>query len=107
MLGTASATDSCGTCRSGGPHGPVVADYAAMQQAILDVGRPIVLTIEGGPDITVVYTGCCGNARRVGHDISANWLSMTSLIDIGSGLWPYAHNGSLGTAGGFWNECVG
>ena len=50
------------------------------------VGRPIVLTIEGGPDITEVYTGCCGNARRVGHDISARWLSMTSLVDVGSGM---------------------
>eukprot|EP00038_Savillea_parva_P019610 m.28089 g.28089 ORF g.28089 m.28089 type:complete len:758 (-) comp4481_c0_seq1:102-2375(-) len=96
--------DSCGTCRTTGPHGPVIADYTAMQDAILQVGRPIVLTIEGGPDITQVYTGCCGNARRVGHDIAPEWLSMTSLIDIGSGLWPYAHNGSLGTAGGFWND---
>jgi len=58
-----------------------------MQQAI-------TLTIEGGPDIKSVYTGCCGNARRVGHDISPRWNSMTSLIDVGSGLWPYAHNGS-------------
>ena len=32
-----------GSCRPGGP----VPDYAAMQEAILEVGRPIVLTIEG------------------------------------------------------------
>eukprot|EP00040_Diaphanoeca_grandis_P029876 m.175804 g.175804 ORF g.175804 m.175804 type:complete len:713 (-) comp31831_c0_seq2:101-2239(-) len=92
--------DSCGTCR---PEG-TIADYKAMQDAIHTVGRPILLTIEGGPDITKVYTGCCGNARRVGHDIGPEWLSMITLVDTGSGLWPYAHNGSLGTAGGFWND---
>lgn len=101
--------DSCGGCRtlpSGGAD--VIGDYSAMQQAIWSVGRAITLTIEGGPDITKVYTGCCGNARRVGHDISARWNSMTSLVDVGAGLWPYAHNGSksLNTSnpGGFWND---
>ena len=28
--------------------------------------------------------------RRVGHDINPAWLSMLSLVDIGSGLWQYA-----------------
>ena len=94
--------DSCGSCRD------VVDDYSTMQQAIWSVGRPITLTIEGGPDIKSVYTGYCGNARRVGHDISPRWNSMTSLIDVGSGLWPYAHNGSksanASNPGGFWND---
>ena len=94
--------DSCGSCRD------VIDDYSTMQQAIWSVGRPITLTIEGGPDIKSVYTGCCGNARRVGHDISPRWNSMTSLIDVGSGLWPFAHNGSKSAngsnPGGFWND---
>lgn len=94
--------DSCGTCRD------VVSDYSAMQQAIWSVGREITMTFEGMPNISEVYTGCCGNARRVGHDIRDKWLSMTSLIDIGSGLWPFAHNGSksanTSNPGGFWND---
>lgn len=49
------------------------------------------------PPIQDVYTGSAGNARRVGHDISPVWSSMISLIDLGAGLWPYAHNGSLTT----------
>lgn len=49
------------------------------------------------PPIKDVYTGSAGNARRVGHDISPVWSSMISLIDLGAGLWPYAHNGSLTT----------
>ena len=94
--------DSCGYCGR-----PVEVDYGVMQSAINDVGRPILLTIEGSPDIEDVHTGCCGNARRVGHDIEPRWLSMTSLVDTGAGLWPYAHNGSLSTVengGGFWND---
>lgn len=43
---------------------------------------------------------------RVGHDITASWESMVSLVDIASGLWPYAHNASsnLGDGGGWWND---
>ena len=52
------------------------------------------------PPIKDVYTGIAGNARRVGHDISPVWSSMLSLIDLGAGLWPYAHNGSLTTVKG-------
>ena len=44
--------DSCGSC-----SGSVVRDYQTMQSAISTVGRDILLTIEGGPDITQVYTG--------------------------------------------------
>ena len=50
-----------------------------LPQAIWSVGRPITLTIEGGPDITKVYGGCCGNARRVGHDISGPFALLLFL----------------------------
>jgi hypothetical protein len=30
-------------------------------------------------------------------------LSMVSLVDIGSNLWPFAHNSSNATVGGWWN----
>ncbi len=33
-----------------------------------------------------------------------NFLSMLSLVDIMSGLWLYAHNGSNTTVGGWWND---
>ena len=29
---------------------------------------------------------------------------MVSLIDIGAGLWPYAHNSTNATFGGWWND---
>lgn len=98
--------DYCGSCGR-----PVEVDYGVMASAIADVGRPMVLSIEGLPKIQDVYTGCCGNSRRVGHDIGPRWLSMTTLVDVGSGLWKYAHNGSLtappNPAAGFWNDLVG
>eukprot|EP01079_Euglenida_sp_SAG-EU17-18_P002476 gene2476-3232_t len=147
--------DSCGSCED------VVSDYTTMQAAIRDVGRPMVLTIEGLPPIeqghagavarwcdasscaldstklntahaihlalrpgepctaavpgSIVYTGHAGNARRVGHDITPTWTSMISLLDLGAGLWPYAHNGRQALrgqlhlskaegGGGFWND---
>jgi hypothetical protein len=30
----------------------------------------------------------------VGHDIASYWRSAISLVDIGSSLWPFIHNGS-------------
>ena len=81
--------DSCGNCGR-----PVQEDYRVMQAAIRKVGAPMILTIEGGPNISEVSGGCCGQARRVGHDISPDWVSMISLVDQASGLAPYAHNGS-------------
>jgi hypothetical protein len=94
--------DWCGHCGNDSN----IADYRRTQDAINAANSSMVLTIEGAPNITQVYQGGHGNARRVGHDIKANWLSMTSLIDIGSGLWPYAHNGSKSTSGteSFWND---
>ena len=92
--------DACGQCRSGGK----IDDYKAMQSAIDATGSPLILTIEGQPPFPEVADGRHGNARRVGHDISAHWLSMTSLVDIGSGLWSFAHNDTGN--GGWWNDLV-
>eukprot|EP01043_Picozoa_sp_COSAG02_P001705 COSAG02_NODE_36_length_48934_cov_144.851029_30_plen_270_part_00 len=105
--------DSCGHCRaSNATYDGNLADYGAMQQA-LDVataatGRKIVLSIEGGPNITAVSAGGHGNLRRVGTDITSTWYSMIGLVDTGSGLWPYAHNATStqGDGGGFWNDLV-
>jgi Alpha galactosidase A/Alpha galactosidase C-terminal beta sandwich domain/Ricin-type beta-trefoil lectin domain len=95
--------DSCGAC---GQY--VEDDYFRMQSSIdfafssQNRTPAMVLSIEGNPDITLVNSGYThGNMRRVGHDIKAYWTSMTSLVDIGSGLWPYAHGGAQG---GFWND---
>ena len=70
-------------------------DYAAMQNAIGATDHPIVLSVEGAPPVPIASAGGHGNMRRVGHDIGASWSSMVSLIDIGSGLWSYAHNGAV------------
>jgi hypothetical protein len=75
-----------------------------MWRAIQASGRPMVLTVEGDPDDATITHGGYGNAKRVGHDISPFWMSMVSLVDIGSGLWPYAHNSSNATVGGWWND---
>ena len=90
--------DACGQCRSGGK----IDDYKAMQSAIDATGSSLILTIEGQPPFPEVADGSHGNARRVGHDISPHWLSMTSLVDTGSGLWSFAHNDS--GKGGWWND---
>jgi alpha-galactosidase len=92
--------DACGQCRSGGK----IDDYKAMQDAIDATGAPLILTIEGNPPFPETADGAHGNARRVGHDISPAWISMTSLVDIGSGLWSFAHNDT--GKGGWWNECA-
>lgn len=74
-----------------------------MWAAIQASGREMVLTIEGGPDNAACSRGGCGNAHRVGHDITPLWMSVISLVDIASGLWPYASNGSE-LYGGWWND---
>lgn len=92
--------DSCSTC-------PGFTDneiYARMWAAIEASGRPMVLTVEGQPTDSIITHGGYGNAKRVGHDISPKWDSMTSLVDIGSGLWMYAHNSSDARYGGWWND---
>lgn len=90
--------DSCGSCRSND-----TLDYVTMHEAILAAGRPMIQTDEGAPDnANCSATNMCGNAKRVGHDIQPSFTNMMSLIDIGSGLWPFAHN-STG-AGGWWND---
>ena len=61
-----------------------------MQQALSATGHPIVLSVEGWEDVRVLSKGGHGQTKRVGHDISPSWGSMISLVDIGSGLWPFA-----------------
>lgn len=92
--------DSCSACGSKTDNQL----YGTMWQAIQASGRPMVLTVEGDPDDALITKGGYGNAKRVGHDISARWLSMVSLVDIASNLWPYAHNSSNATFGGWWND---
>ena len=41
---------------------------------------------------------------RVGHDITPVWKNMVSLVDMGSGLWPFAHNSTNTSFGGYWND---
>jgi len=94
--------DSCSVC----PNYTDDQIYGRMWQAIQDSGRPMVLTVEGKPTDSIISLGGYGNAKRVGHDISAYWNSMTSLVDIGSGLWMYAHNSTNATYGGWWNVSV-
>lgn len=94
--------DSCSTCVD--PNGTAYSDledYHRMWQGIQDSGRPMVLTVEGRPAASEITHGGYGNAKRVGHDISPSWQSMISLVDIGSGLWPYAHGSVNSTFGGW------
>jgi len=62
--------------------------YGRMWAAIEASGRPMILTVEGDPEDGIITRGGYGNAKRVGHDISPVWMSMVSLVDIGSNLWP-------------------
>ena len=79
-------------------------DYGRMWKSIQSAGRPMVLTVEANPIDKVITKGGYGNAKRVGHDISPYFQSMLTLIDIGSGLWPFAHNSTNSTFGGWWND---
>lgn len=91
--------DNCGDCTD------YLTDYGRMQQGLWAASStPIVLSVEGDPDVRVITYGGYGNMKRVGHDISPSWKSMLSLVDIGSGLWPYAHNCSNVSVGGWWND---
>jgi hypothetical protein len=49
--------------------------------------------VEGQPPLPLAADGHHGDVRRVGHDINAAWLSVLSLVDLGSGLWQYAQQG--------------
>lgn len=91
--------DSCSNCRNND-----TLDYMTMWSAIQASGRDMVLTIEGDPDDATCSAGGCGNAKRVGHDISPLWMSMLSLVDIGSGLWKYAHNATDAGVDGWFND---
>ena len=80
------------------------AHYHCNTCRIVASGRPMVLTTEGNPNNTACSMGGCGNAKRVGHDIGASWNNVQSLIDIASGLWPFAHNSTNPLYGGWWND---
>ena len=90
--------DWCGLCTT------VLGDIASMQAGMEATGRSMRLVVEGNPPVDVISANPrkYGNARRVGHDIYASWLSMLSLVDVGSGLWPFAHNDT--GLGGFFND---
>ena len=98
--------DSCSICNmANGSRYSDMDDYHRMWQGIQDSGRPMILTVEGSPPADVITHGGWGNAKRVGHDISPSWGSMISLVDIGAGLWPYAHTAPADdTYGGWWND---
>ena len=89
--------DACSVCRDLDKKGAAL-DYAAMmtglKRAAAARGVPTpLLMVEGQPPFPEAADGRFGDVRRVGHDINANWSSMLSLVDIGSGLWPYARPG--------------
>lgn len=92
--------DSCSVCANYTDD----AIYHRMWEAIEASGRPMVLMVEGQPTDSLITLGGYGNSKRVGHDISPVWQSMTSLVDIGAGLWMYAHNSTNATFGGWWND---
>lgn len=91
--------DSCGQCRA---HDAL--DYGAMASALEATGRPIILTVEGNPPVSLMSKGGHGHAKRVGHDIRPFWYSMVSEVDASSGLWSFAHNASGTSGAGFWND---
>jgi alpha-galactosidase len=90
--------DNCGGCSD------YLTDYGKMQQGIWATGKPLVLTVEGDPAVQNMTHGGFGNAKRVGHDIIPTWRSAISLVDIGSGLWPYAHGILSDGTPAFWTD---
>lgn len=94
--------DACSNCGNASFYD----SYGAMARGLAATGRPIVLCIEGDPSAAVLTLGGYGQTHRVGHDLSAHYRSMLSSADIGSGLWPYAHNATTipGNPSGFFND---
>ena len=93
--------DSCSQCADFSDD----EDYRRMWEAIEASGRSMVLTVEANPVDVVISKGGYGNAKRVGHDIKPFFANMLSLADIGSGLWPFAHNATgYERYGGWWND---
>ena len=94
--------DDCGSCGAD----TTLEAYAAMQQGIWASGRSMVLSIEGQPDPKQASECGHGQMRRVGHDMVNTYKSAIGLVDLGSRLYPFAHNGSKynATCGGFWND---
>ena len=80
--------DSCSACPT---KGGAAAMLARMQDALDATGRKVLLSGEGGPPPDVCSrTGHCGNLRRIGHDITPYWSSITSMIDLSYRLAPFA-----------------
>jgi hypothetical protein len=94
--------DACGNCGTD----TTLEAYAAMQQGIWASGRSMVLSFEGQPDPKQSSECGYGQMRRVGHDMVNTYKSAIGLVDLGSRLFPFAHNGSKynATCGGFWND---
>ena len=93
--------DGCGSC----PNRTDDENYRIMFAGIVAAGRPMVLTVEGSPDVANCSAlGGCGNAHRVGHDIQPRYMSALSEADIASGLWRLAHNATNETSGGWFND---
>jgi alpha-galactosidase len=96
--------DACSTCRDAAKKG-APADYAAMAAALKAAAAaagvvPPLLMVEGTPPFPLAADGRHGDVRRVGHDINADWLSILSLVDLGSGLWKWARPGTAGSSDG-------
>ena len=97
--------DGCSGCP--GARGGALAALTKMQNALDATGRVFLLSGEGGPDPAICSaTGQCGNLRRIGHDITPYWSSITSMIDLSYGLAPFAHNDSAPHGFGFFNDMV-
>ena len=97
--------DSCSSCPGAPRHGAVLAALNKMQGALDATGRSILFSGEGGPDPAICSaTGQCGNLRRIGHDITPYWSSITSMIDLSYGLAQFAHNDSAPHSFGFFND---
>jgi alpha-galactosidase len=95
--------DACSFCRDPLKKGGA-ADYAAMASGLRlaaerqSAPKPILM-VEGQPPLPDAANGSYGDVRRVGHDINPSWVSMVSLIDIGSGLWRFARPGFFNDLG--------
>jgi alpha-galactosidase len=89
--------DACSTCRNPLKKG-APSDYFEMSKQLqvasnnYHVNKPILM-VEGQPPFPAAASGQYGDVRRVGHDINPNWLSILSLIDLGSGLHSYSKPG--------------
>ena len=90
--------DACGPCGNDSS----LDSYGKMQRALWATGQPTVLAVEGSPPLANLTRGGYGNSSRVGADIRPVWDSIVTLIDQGSGMWPYA--GGVNVETPFYND---